>query len=302
MVQVDHVEEQYVIRQNTFSGKNPLCIENTERPVFVNNYYAGDNPQQMFREVRENFKRKSDNSNFRLEQFQTQALKQDKASQSMDDRDVGIARMHRMEETHPTVENYHNNQDPPIIVQPNKMQELTLSSTRSYQMPDYSVPPPSTHTYKSPPDVSLLPRQHNQAVTVTPNTQGDLNNSLLETIKRVTSAVEQQVILSRARAEYSIIQNNNLFQELIKAQNKSDLDPALMSIPTFTFEDSSQCLDWITRIKNVCMQSCRSLCQELINKAGIVVQNYLTSLDTTLSEKEIEERILQHFLDIPTKT
>ena len=152
MVQVDHVEEQYVTRRNTFSGKNPLCIENTERPVFVNNYYAGDNPQQ----VRENFKGKSNNLNFRLQQFQTQALKQDKASQSMDDWDVGIARMHRMEETHPTVENYHSNQDPPVIVQPNKMQELTPSSTRSYQMPDYSVPPLNTHTYKSLPDDSLL--------------------------------------------------------------------------------------------------------------------------------------------------
>ena len=301
-VQVDHVEEQYVIRRNTFSGKNPLCIEDMERPVFVNNYYAGDNPQQMFREVRENFGGKSDNLNFRLQQFQTQALKHDKASQSMDDWDVGIARMHKMEETHPTVENYHNNQDPPVIVQPNKMQELTLSSTRSYQMLDYSVPPPNTHAYKSLPDDSLLPGQHNQAVTVTPNIQGDLNNSLLETIKRVTSAVEQQVILSGARVEHSIIQNNNLFQELIKAQNKRDLDLALMLILTFTGEDSSQCLDCITRIKNICVQSGRSLRQELINKAGIVVQNYLTSLDATLSEKEMEERILQHFSDIPTMT
>ena len=52
----------------------------------------------------------------------------------MDDWDIGIARIHRMEDTHPTVENYHNNQDLPVIVQPNKMQELTLSSKRSYQM------------------------------------------------------------------------------------------------------------------------------------------------------------------------
>ena len=268
----------------------------------MNNYYAGDNPEQMFHEVRENFGGKSDNLNFHLQQFQTQALKHDKALQFMDDWDVGIARMHRMEETHPTVENYHNNQDPPVIVQPNKMQELTPSATRSYQMPDYSVPPPNTHAYKSPPDDSLLPGRQNQAVTVTPNIQGDLNNSLLETIKRVTSAVEQQVILSGARAEHSIIQNNNLFQELIKAQNKRDLDMALKWIPTFIGEDSSQCLDWITRIKNVCMQSGHSLCQELINKAGIVVQNYLTSLDATLLEKEMEERILQHFSDIPTTT
>ena len=148
----------------------------------------------------------------------------------------------------------------------------------------------------------MLPGQHNQAVKVTPNIQGDLNNSLLETIKRVTSAVEQQVILSRARTEHSIIQNNNFFQELIKAQNKRDLDLALMSIPTFTGEDSSQCLDWITRIKNVCLQSGCSLHQELINKAGIVVQNYVTLLDATLSEKEMEERILQYFSDIPAMT
>ena len=69
-VQVDHVEEQYVIRRNTFSGKNPLYTGDTERPVFVNNYYAGDNPQQMFREMKENPGRKKDHSYYCLEQFQ----------------------------------------------------------------------------------------------------------------------------------------------------------------------------------------------------------------------------------------
>ena len=210
--------------------------------------------------------------------------------------------MHTMEETHPTLEGYHNNQWPPVIVQPNKMQELMPSSTRSYQIPDYSVPAPSTQAYKSPPDDSLLPGKQNQGMTTTPNTQGDMNNSLLETIRRVTSAVEQQVILSGARAEHSIIQSNNLFQELVKGLNRRDLDPALMSIPTFTGDDNSQCLDWITRIKNVCVQSSLSLHQELINKAGIVVQNYITSLDTAMPEKEMEEKILQHFSDIPMMT
>ena len=182
------------------------------------------------------------------------------------------------------------------------MQELMPASTRSYQIPDYSVPPPSTQAYKSLPDDSLLPGQQNQGMTTTPNTQGDMNNSLLETIRRVTSAVEQQVILSGARAEHSIIQSNNLFQELVKGLNRRDLDPSLMSIPTFTGDDNSQCLNWITRIKNICVQSGCSLCQELINKAGIVVQNYITSLDTAMPEKEMEEKILQHFSNIPTMT
>ena len=73
------------------------------------------------------------------------------------------------------------------------------------------------------------------------------------------SVVEKQVILSGAHAEHSIIQTNNFLKEFIKAQNKMDLDPALMSILTFMGEDSSQCLDWITRIKNVCVQSGHSL-------------------------------------------
>ena len=302
VVQVDHVEEQCVIRRNMFSGKNPLCTEEMERPVFVNNYYAGDNPQQMFCEIEQKYSEKNDYSNFHLHHVQLDVTKQDKASQSMDNWDIGIARMHRMEETHHMVEGYHPNKEPPVIAQSNKMQEFTPSSTKSYRIPDYSVPPPNTHAYKSLPDDSLLPGQPNQTVTVMANDQCDQSTSLLETIKRVTSAVEQQVILSGARAEHSIIQNNNLFQELIKAQNKRDLDPALMSIPLFTGEDSSQCLDWITRIKNVCVQSGHSLRQELINKAGIVVQNYLTSLDTTLSEKEMEEKILHDFSDIPTMT
>ena len=50
------------------------------------------------------------------------------------------------------------------------------------------------------------------------------------------------------------------------------------------------------------MQSGHSLCQELINIAGIVVQNYLTSLDAMLLEKEMEEKILQYCSDIPTIT
>ena len=302
VVQVDHVEEQYILKRNTFSGKNPLYIGDSERPVFMNNYYTGDNPQQMFREIRGNLCGKSDNLNYRLRQTQNQNTKQDKAPQAMDDWGVGIARMHMMEDTYSTLEGYHNNQRSPVIVQPDKTHELTPSSTKSYGIPDYSVPPQNMQTYKSPPDDSLLPGQQNQGMTNTPNTWGDINNDLLDTIRRVTSAVEQQVILSGARVEHSIIQSNNLFQELVKGLNRRDLDPALMSIPTFTGEDNSQCLDWITRIKNVCVQSGHSLHQELINKAGIVVQNYIASLDMTMSEKEMEEKILQHFSDIPTTT
>ena len=74
-VQVDHVEEQYVTRRNTFSGRNPLYIEEMERPVFVNNYYAGNNPQQMFHEIGQKDSKKNNYSNFCLYHVQQDGTK-----------------------------------------------------------------------------------------------------------------------------------------------------------------------------------------------------------------------------------
>ena len=64
--------------------------------------------------------------------------------------------------------------------------------------------------------------------------------------------------------------------------------------------DRSQCLDWVSRVKNVCDQSGRSLCQELINKLGILVQNFIRSLGEQITNKELTEKILQFFSDVPT--
>ena len=88
---------------------------------------------------------------------------------------------------------------------------------------------------------------------------------------------------------------------MIKAQEKRDLDPALMVIPTFLGQatDRPQCLDWVSRVKNVCDQSGCSLHQELINKLGILVQNFIRSLGEQIMNKELTEKILQFFSDVP---
>ena len=69
-------------------------------------------------------------------------------------------------------------------------------------------------------------------------------------------------------AEQGIIQTASLFQEMIKSQEKRDLDPALLAITTFLGEavDRPKCLDWISRVMNICDQSGCSFRQELINK------------------------------------
>ena len=89
---------------------------------------------------------------------------------------------------------------------------------------------------------------------------------------------------------------------MIKAQEKRDLDPALMAIPTFLGQaaDRPQCLDWLSRVRKVCDQSGRSFRQELINKSGILVQNFIRSLSSWITNKELTEKILQFFSDVPT--
>ena len=51
---------------------------------------------------------------------------------------------------------------------------------------------------------------------------------------------------------------------------------------------------------NVCDQSGRLFRQELIKKSGILVQNFIQSLGTQITNKELTEKILQFFSDVPT--
>ena len=114
--------------------------------------------------------------------------------------------------------------------------------------------------------------------------------------------MQQQLLLNSKTTEQGIVQMASLFQEMIKAQEKRDLDPALLAIPTFSGEasDRPQCLDWVSRVKNVCNQSGCSFRQELINKSGILVQNFIRSLNEKITNNELIEKILQFFSDVPT--
>ena len=69
--------------------------------------------------------------------------------------------------------------------------------------------------------------------------------------------MQQQLLFSSKTAKQGINQNASLFQDMIKAQEKRDLHPALLAIPTFLGEpaDRSQCLDLVSGVKNICDQS-----------------------------------------------
>ena len=158
-------------------------------------------------------------------------------------------------------------------------------------LPPPLLPNPSSHHH----------HHHNQVHQTEVNLGQVTNSEILKSIHSITEVMQQQLLLNSKTTKQGIVQTASLFQEMIKAQEKRDLDPALLAIPTFWGEtkDRPQCLDWVSRVKNICDQSGRSFHQELINKSGILVQNFIRSLNENITNNELTEKILQFFSDIP---
>ena len=196
------------------------------------------------------------------------------------------------------VQTYPVSRDP-MTVQPTGVRNVSSSAILDLPNINTNLPPPllpnpSSHYHQ---------QQHNNQVHLMEVNPGQVTNSeILKSIQSITEVMQQQLLLNSKTTEHGIVQTASLFQEMIKAQEKRDLDPALLAIPTFSGEanDSPQCLDWVSRVKNICDQSGRSFHQELINKSGILVQNFIRSLNENITNKELTEKILQFFSDVPT--
>ena len=187
----------------------------------------------------------------------------------------------------------------PMTVQPAGVDNVSSSALLDLPNINTNLPPP------------LLPNQsphhhhhhhHHQVHQSEVSNLGQVTNSeILKSIQSITEVMQQQLLLNSKTTEQGIVQTASLFQEMIKAQEKRDLDPALLAIPSFSGEakDRPQCLDWVLRVKNVCDQSGHSFHQELINKSGILVQNFIRSLNKKITNNELTEKILQFFSDVP---
>ena len=186
----------------------------------------------------------------------------------------------------------------PMTVQPTGVGNVSNSAILDLPNINTNLPPPllpnlSSHYHQ---------QHHNQVHPMEVNPGQVTNSEILKSIQSIMEVMQQELLLNSKTTEQGIVQTACLFQEMIKAQEKRDLDPALLAIPTFSGEakDRPQCLDWVSRVKNVCDQSGRSFHQELINKAGILVQNFIRSLNENITNNELTEKILQFFSDIPT--
>ena len=127
----------------------------------------------------------------------------------------------------------------PMTVQPTGLDNVSSSALLDLpnvntNLPAPLLPNPSPH------------HDHNQVHQVEVNNPGHVTNSeILKSIQSITEVMQQQLLLNSKTTEQGIVQTASLFQEMIKAQEKRDLDPALLAIPTFSGEakDRPQCLD-----------------------------------------------------------
>ena len=202
------------------------------------------------------------------------------------------------------------NKQSPLVVEPGKNPNSTGCSTNSYSLPDLQLNTPTQQQwYKGLPDLtvppSVVPPPAMAQPPVVPPRHNETqrgSQKLEESLMRVIETMEQQMRLNITKSDYNMTQNTKMMDQLIKAQDRRDLDPALMDIPTFSGDQPEKCLEWVTRIKNVCRQSGHSFQQELTNKSGLVVQNFLATMDNDISDSKLVEKVLQMFSDIPTTT
>ena len=177
----------------------------------------------------------------------------------------------------------------PMMVQLTGLDNISSSAILDLPNVNTNLPPPLL------PNPSSHQNHHHQAHQTEATNPGQVTNSeILKSIQSITEVTQQQLLLNSKTTEQGIVQTASLFQEMIKAQEKIDLDPALLTIPTFSGEakDRPQCLDWVSRVKNVCDQSGCSFHQELINKSGILVQNFIRNLNEKITNNELTEKIL----------
>ena len=140
----------------------------------------------------------------------------------------------------------------PMTVQPTGSGNVSNSAILDLPNVNTNLPPPllpnpSSHYHR---------QQHNQVHQMEVNPGQVTNSEILKSIQSIMEVMQQQLLLNSKMTEHGIVQTASLFQEMIKAPEKRDLDPALLAIPTFLGEakDRPQCLDWVSRVKNVCDQ------------------------------------------------
>ena len=197
--------------------------------------------------------------------------------------------------------------DPLMVVGPWQHTEQHPTSGTQLMGPSHGTQGATHHIQPSIPNTaagrnSLVLNTSIPPPTIQAYTTNGLDNqtSLLQSVREITEAMQQHIVLSGKQTEYNIGQNALLVKELIKSNDRRDLDHTLVAIPTFMGTNKGECTEWLSRIKNVCNQTGRNFRQELVNKAGLTVQTFINSLNQQMGDQELSESIMQFFSNVPT--
>ena len=163
-----------------------------------------------------------------------------------------------------------------------------------------TVPLYAVDTTIPPPLMTKREKEEFQTDRNTDTKMQQKDGDLLKVVQMVAESLQQQIVPGMHTADMSQQRTDALIGELIKSHNRRDMDNVLNNIPTFNGLETEKCVDWTTRIRNVCEQSNRDFRQELMNKSELMVQNFIKGLGADISDDEVMNRILGFFSDIPT--
>ena len=120
----------------------------------------------------------------------------------------------------------------PMTVQPTGVGNVSNSAILDLPNVNTNLPPPLLPNPSSDYDQ----QHHNQVHQMEVNPGQVTSSEILKSIQSITEVMQQQLLMNSKTTEQGIVQTASLFQEMIKAQKKRDLDPALLAIPTFSGE------------------------------------------------------------------
>ena len=136
---------------------------------------------------------------------------------------TGYENFHQELQTYPVLRD-------PMTVQPTGAGNVSNSALLDLPNVNTNLPPPllpntSPHYHQ---------QHHNELQQPESSNPGQVTNSeILKSIQSITEVMQQQLLLNSKTTEHGIVQTASLFQEMIKVQEKRDLDPALLAIPNF---------------------------------------------------------------------
>ena len=108
----------------------------------------------------------------------------------------------------------------PVTVQPTGVGNVSSSAILDLPNVNTNLPPPLL-----PNPSSHYHQQHHNQENPTEVNPGQVTNSeILKSIQSITEVMQQQLLLNSKMTEHGIVQTASLFQEMIKAQEKRDLD------------------------------------------------------------------------------